>query len=173
MHATTCLMHVLATVFSFVGQLIVASCRPVFWPRVRVRVCSSKSSTCACACSSLFGEAVSMSERSERILTMSEALVWRCLWVPKARTPQLRSSEDYQRIKREHTYSLNMRSLRSLVQRILTTTNNSAHTYAHVLLLITELCSFYTDTVLAASQLRGSCLRHSHQCYSTGDSRST
>ena len=51
-------MHVLATVFSFVGQLIVASCRPVFWPRVRV-----------------FGEAVSMSERSERILTMSEALV--------------------------------------------------------------------------------------------------
>ncbi len=58
-----------------VGQLIVASCRPVFWPRVRVRVCSSKSSTCACACSSLFGEAVSMSERSERILTMSEALV--------------------------------------------------------------------------------------------------
>ena len=37
--------------------------------------CSSKSSTCACACSSLFGEAVSMSERSERILTMSEALV--------------------------------------------------------------------------------------------------
>ena len=58
MHATTCLMHVLATVLAIANQLIVASCRPVFWPRVRV-----------------FGEAVSMSERSERILTMSEALV--------------------------------------------------------------------------------------------------
>ena len=60
MHATTCLMHVLATVLAIANQLIVASCRPVFWPRVRV-----------------FGEAVSMSERSERILTMSEALVLR------------------------------------------------------------------------------------------------
>ena len=75
-HVFTCLMHVLATVSrlffiaeSFVGQLIVAS-------RAYVCAhCSSKSSTCACACSSLFGEAVSMSERSERILTISEALV--------------------------------------------------------------------------------------------------
>ena len=151
----------------------VGNCVFIRWPAHCRLLPSCLLASRACACSSLFGEAVSMSERSERILTMSEALVWRCLWVPKARTPQLRSSEDYQRIKREHTYSLNMRSLRSLVQRILTTTNNSAHTYAHVLLLITELCSFYTDTVLAASQLRGSCLRHSHQCYSTGDSRST
>ena len=65
--------------------------------------------------------------------------------------------------KREHTYSVNLSSLRSLVNRILTTTNNSAHTYAHVRSTTNNraLSSFYTDTVLAASQLRGSCLRHS------------
>ena len=77
MHATTCLMHVLATVFSFVGQLIVASCRPVFWPRVRVCAHTAlrrAARVCTCVLT-VIGEAVSMSERSERILTMSEALV--------------------------------------------------------------------------------------------------
>ena len=63
-HISTCLMHVFSRLVSlFAAHLFLAVPACFFWPRVRVRACS------------LFGEAVSMSERSERILTMSEALV--------------------------------------------------------------------------------------------------
>ena len=59
--------------FSFVGQLIVASCRPVFWPRVRVRVCSSKSSTCACAYTALRRAA---RVHARVLLCLAKPLVW-------------------------------------------------------------------------------------------------
>ena len=67
-HISTCLMHVFSRLVSlFAAHLFLAVPACFFWPRVRVRACS------------LFGEAVSMSERSERILTMSEALVLCCM----------------------------------------------------------------------------------------------
>ena len=71
-------MHVFSRLVSlFAAHLFLAVPACFFWPRVRVRACSS-SRVRVRACS-LFGEAVSMSERSERILTMSEALVLCCM----------------------------------------------------------------------------------------------